>query len=87
MARDMGNPMLAAVEQSPYVKALFARVADSEIKPEIFWRLAEALNQPMTQAAKAIDDSPEDGVGVLELILADKLVHGMTESELHMPDD
>ena len=87
LARDVRNPMLATVEQSPYVKALFARVADSEIKPEIFWKLAAALNEPMARAAMAIDDSPEDGVGVLELVLADKLVHGMTESELHMPDD
>ena len=87
LARDLSVPMLSAVEQSPYVKALFARVADSELKPEIFWRLAAALNESMTQAAMAIDDSPEDGVGVLELILAGKLVNGMAESELNMPDD
>ena len=87
LKRNVRIPMLAAVEQSPCVKALFARVGDSELKPETFWRLAEALNQPMAQAAKAIDDSPEDGVGVLELILADKVVNGMNEHELHMPDD
>jgi hypothetical protein len=81
------NPMLGAVEMSPYVKALFARVADSELKPEIFWKLAASLNGPMTQAAMAIDDSPEDGVGVLELILADRLGNGMAVSELNMPDD
>jgi hypothetical protein len=87
LARDVSNPMLNAVEQSPYVKALFARVADSEIKADLFWKLAAALNQPMALAAQAIDDSPEDGVGVLELILADKLANGMAENELHMPDD
>jgi hypothetical protein len=87
LARDVGNPMLSAVEMSPYVKALFARVADSELKPEIFWKLAASLNGPMTQAAMAIDDSPEDGVGVLELILADRLGNGMAVSELNMPDD
>ena len=87
LARDMSVGMLAAVEQSPNIKILFARVADSELKPEIFWKLAAALNESMTQAAMAIDDSPEDGVGVLELILADKLVNGMAESELNMPDD
>jgi hypothetical protein len=87
LARDVGNPMLGAVEMSPYVKALFARVADSELKPEIFWKLAASLNGPMTQAAMAIDDSPEDGVGVLELILADRLGNGMALSELNMPDD
>jgi hypothetical protein len=87
LARDVGNPMLGAVEMSPYVKALFARVADSELKPEIFWKLAASLNGPMTQAAMAIDDSPEDGVGVLELILADRLDNGMAVSELNMPDD
>ena len=87
LARDVGNPMLSAVEMSPYVKALFARVADSELKPEIFWKLAASLNGPMTQAAMAIDDSPEDGVGVLELILADRLGNGMALSELNMPDD
>ena len=79
--------MLSAVEMSPYVKALFARVADSELKPEIFWKLAASLNGPMTQAAMAIDDSPEDGIGVLELILADRLGNGMAVSELNMPDD
>ena len=79
--------MLGAVEMSPYVKALFARVADSELKPEIFWKLAASLNGPMTQAAMAIDDSPEDGIGVLELILADRLGNGMAGSELNMADD
>ena len=87
LARDVGNPMLSAVETSPYVKALFARVADSELKPEIFWKLAASLNGPLTQAAMAIDDSPEDGIGVLELILADRLGNGMAVSELNMPDD
>jgi hypothetical protein len=87
LARDVNDPLMRAIEQSPNVSVLFARVADSEFKADIFWRLAAALNEPMVQAAQAIDDSPEDGVGVLELILAGKLASGMAEDELHMPDD
>ncbi|KOO28254.1 hypothetical protein Ctob_013538, partial [Chrysochromulina tobinii] len=87
LARDVDDPLMRAIEQSPNVSVLFARVADSEIKADLFWKLAAALNQPMALAAQAIDDSPEDGVGVLELILADKLANGIAENELHMPDD
>ena len=41
----------------------------------------------MTRAAKEIDDSPEDGVSVLELILAARRAKGMAVSELNMPED
>ena len=87
LARNVGEPLMHAIEHSPHVKILFARVADSEIEAELVWKLAAALNEKMMQAAKAIDDSPEDGVGVLELILTERCVNGMAESELNMPDD
>ena len=69
------------------MKILFARVADSELKSDLIWKLAGVLDDAMTRAAKAIDDSPEDGVSVLELILVERRAKGMVVSELNMPED
>ena len=86
-ARDPAEPLSRAIEQSPLVKLLFARVASSELKSDLIWKLAGVLDEAMTRAAKEIDDSPEDGVSVLELILAARRAKGMAVSELNMPED
>jgi hypothetical protein len=61
LARDVSNPMLNAVEQSPYVKALFARVADSEIKADLFWSKIDWLSQ--AASSKPTGDAAAVAVG------------------------